>query len=65
MQARLELERQEILEKERNSGVIFNDQIQNQEEMKKRKQELFNGTKNLLQGIYVGKVSSNYQDSYK
>ena len=65
MQARLELERQEILEKERKSGIVFNDQIQNQEEMKKRKQALMNGSKNLLQGIYVGNVSSNYQDSYK
>ena len=65
MQARLELEKQEILEKEKKSGVVFNDQIQNQEEMKKRKQELVNGSKNLLQGIYVGNVSSNYQDSYK
>jgi hypothetical protein len=65
MQARLELERQEILEKEKNSGIVFNDQIQNQEEMKKRKQELVNGSKNLLQGIYIGNISSNYQDSYK
>ena len=52
-------------ENERKSGVVFNDQIQNQEEMKKRKKELVNCTKNLLQGIYVGNVSSNYQDSYK
>ena len=65
MQAKLELERQKILEKEKNSGIVFNDQIQNQEEMKKRKQELVNGNKNLLKGIYVGNVSSNYQDSYK
>jgi hypothetical protein len=65
MQARLELEKQEILEKEKKSGVVFNDQIQNQDEMKKRKQELVNGSKNLLQGIYVGNISSNYQDSYK
>ena len=42
MQARLELEKQEILEKEKKSGVVFNDQIQNQDEMKKRKQELVN-----------------------
>ena len=65
MQARLDLERQEIMEKEKKSGVVFNDQIQNQEEMKKRKQELVNGSKNLLKGIYVGNISSNYQDSYK
>ena len=65
MQARLELERQEILEKERKAGIVFNDQIQNQEETKKRKQELMNGSKNMLKGIYVGNVSSNYQDSYK
>ena len=37
MQARLELERQAIIEKERNAGIIFNDQIANAEEMKKRK----------------------------
>ena len=65
MQARLELERQEILEKERKAGIVFNDQIQNQEETKKRKQELMNGSKNMLKGIYAGNVSSNYQDSYK
>ena len=65
MQARLELERQEILEKERKSGVSSNNQIQNQEEMKKRKQELVSGSKNILQGIYIGSISSNYQDSYK
>ena len=47
------------------SFLVFNDQIQNQDEMKKRKQELVNGSKNLLQGIYVGNISSNYQDSYK
>ena len=65
MQAKLELERQAILEKERKSGIVFNDQIQNQEEMKKRKQELVNGQKNLLKGIYAGNVTSNYQDSYR
>ena len=65
MQAKLELERQAIIEQEKNSGVTFNDQIQNQEEMKKRKQELINGNKNLLKGIYAGNLSSNYQDSYK
>ena len=65
MQAKLELERQAIVEQEKNSNITFNDQIQNQEEMKKRKQELINGTKNLLKGVYVGNISSNYQDSYK
>ena len=33
--------------------------------MKKRKQELVNGQKNLLKGIYTGNVTSNYQDSYR
>ncbi len=65
MQAKLELERQAIIEQEKNSNITFNDQIQNQEEMKKRKQELINGSKNLLKGVYVGNISSNYQDSYK
>ena len=65
MQAKLELERQAIIEQEKNSNIAFNDQIQNQEEMKKRKQELINGTRNLLKGVYVGNISSNYQDSYK
>lgn len=65
MQAKLEMERQAIIDKERNSGITFNDQIQNQEEMKKRKKELVNGQKNLLKGIYAGNISSNYQDSYK
>ena len=31
--------------------------------MKKRKQKLINGTKNILKGEYVGNISSNYQDS--
>ena len=65
MQAKLEMERQKIIEQEKNSDVQFNDQIQNQEEMKKRKMELMNGNKNLLKGVYVGNLSSNYQDSYK
>ena len=61
MQARLELERQAIIEKERNAGIVFNDQIANAEEMKKRKEELVNGNRNLLKGIYVGNMSSNCQ----
>ena len=65
MQAKLEMERQKIIEQEKNSDVQFNDQIQNQEEMKKRKMELINGNKNLLKGVYVGNISSNYQESYK
>ena len=65
MQARLELERQAIIDKERNAGIVFNDQIANAEEMKKRKEELVNGNRNLLKGIYVGNMSSNYQESYK
>ena len=65
MQARLELERQAIIEQEKNSHITFNDQIQNKEEMKKRKQELINGSKNLLKGVYIGNISSNYQESYK
>ena len=65
MQARLELERQAIIDKEKNSGIVFNDQISNAEEMKKRKEELVNGNRNLLKGIYVGNMSTNYQDSYK
>ena len=65
MQAKLEMERQAIIEQEKNSDVQFNDQIQNQEEMKKRKMELINGNKNLLKGIYAGNICSNYQESYK
>ena len=65
MQERLALEKQAILDKEKNSGIVFNDQIQNQEEMKKRKQELMNGNKNLLKGIYKDTMSSCYQEDYK
>ena len=65
MQAKLELERQKIIDFEKNSGIVFNDQISNNEEMKKRKEELVNGNRNLLKGIYVGNMSTNYQDSYK
>lgn len=65
MQARLALEKQAILDKERESNIIFNDQIQNQEEIKKRKQELVAGNKNLLKGIYKENMSTCYQDYYK
>ena len=65
MQERLALEKQAILDKEKNSGIVYNDQIQNQEEMKKRKQELMNGNKNLLKGIYKDTMSSCYQEYYK
>lgn len=65
MQERLALERQAIIEKEKNSGIIYNDQIQNQEETKKRKEELVNGQKNLLKGIYNNITVTSYQDTYK
>ena len=65
MQERLALEKQAIIDKERNSGIVFNDQIQNQEEIKKRKEELVNGNKNLLKGIYKDTMSSCYQEDYK
>ncbi len=48
----------------KNSNFYFNDQIKNQEEIKKRKQESINGTKSLLKGVYIGNISSNYQDLY-
>ena len=51
MQERLALEKQAIIEKEKASGIVYNDQIQNQEEIKKRKMELMNGNKNMLKGI--------------
>ena len=65
MQAKLELERQSIIEKEKAAGIVFNDQIANNEEIKKRKEELVNGQKNLLKGIYQGNMSSVYQEDYK
>jgi len=49
-----------------NTGeVVYNDNIQNQDEMKKRKIELISGTKNLLKGIYNNTTSSNYQETFK
>ncbi len=33
--------------------------------MKKRKEELVNGNRSLIKGIYVGNMSSNYQKYYK
>ena len=65
LQNKIEQERQAILDKERNSGIVYNDQIQNKEQMKKRIEELVNGQPNLLKGVYAGTLSSNYQDSYK
>ena len=65
MQEKLALERQAILDKERNSGIVYNDQIQNQEETKKRKEELVNGQKNLLKGIYNNVTVTSYQDTFK
>lgn len=44
---------------------VYNDNIKNQEENKKRKMELINGTKNLLKGIYNNTNSSCYQEVYK
>ena len=65
MQERLALEKQAIIEKEKASGIVYNDQIQNQEEIKKRKMELMNGNKNMLKGIYGDSVNSCYQEDYK
>ncbi|MCQ2819055.1 MAG: hypothetical protein MJ252_17470 [archaeon] len=65
MQEKLALERQAIIDKEKNSGIVYNDQIQNQEEIKKRKEELSNGQKNLLKGIYNNVTVTSYQDTYK
>jgi hypothetical protein len=44
---------------------VYNDQIQNNEETKKRKEELVRGQKNLLKGIYGNVNTSVYQDIYK
>lgn len=65
MQERLQLEKQQLIEKEKNSGIVYNDQIQNQEEIKRRKEELVNGQRNLLKGIYNNQLCTTYQDCYK
>ena len=51
MQEKLALERQAILDKEKNSGIVYNDQIQNQEETKKRKEELENNKLEIKEAI--------------
>lgn len=64
-QERLALEKQAIIDREKNAGIVFNDQIANKEESKKRKEELMNGSKNLLKGIYNSNPITSYQDTYK
>ena len=65
LQEQLALEKKALIEKEKESGVVYNDQIANQEEIKRKKEELVNGQKNLLKGIYTNTMSTVYQNSYK
>lgn len=44
---------------------IYNDNLKNLEEIKKRKAELVQGQKNLLKGIYANTTTSCYQEVYK
>jgi hypothetical protein len=46
-------------------GTVYNDNIKNQEEIKKRKLELMNGNKNLIKGIYANTTTSCYQEVFK
>jgi hypothetical protein len=62
LRARLNLDSYKF---EEDPNILYNDNIQNQEEIKKRKQELINGTKNLLKGIYNNTSASHYQETYK
>ncbi len=43
----------------------LNDNIENQEEYRRRKEELVRGEKNLLKGIFPNVNTSYYQDSFK
>ena len=63
MRTRLNLDNYKFSEKD--DKTIYNDNIQNMEEIKKRKQELINGNKNFLKGIYSGATSTNYQEVFK
>jgi hypothetical protein len=63
LRARLNLDKQNI--PEFNKTAVYNDNIQNMEENKKRKSELINGHKNLLKGIYKDNTSSCYQEIFK
>jgi hypothetical protein len=64
MRARLNLDKlKESIPADNNT--VYNDNIGNLDEIKKRKQELVNGKKNLLKGIYNNNTSSCYQETYK
>jgi hypothetical protein len=63
MRARLNLDKNNLPQVD--NDFLYNNQIENLNEIKKRKQELVNGNKNLLKGIYVGATSSLYQDTFK
>lgn len=65
MKTRIGLEKTSIIPQGKNDMSVYNDNIKNQEEIKRRKMELINGTKNLLKGIYNNTTSSCYQEIYK
>ncbi len=65
MKARIGLDKSSVNPDTNYDMSVYNDNIKNQEEIKKRKMELINGTKNLLKGIYNNTTSSCYQEVYK
>jgi hypothetical protein len=65
MKARIEIDLNPVRDANKFDMTVYNDNIKNQEEIKRRKMELINGTKNLLKGIYNNTSSSCYQEVYK
>ena len=62
MRARLNLDKYKNKQLEQPK---LNDNIENQEESKRRKEELIRGQKNLLKGIFPNVNTSYYHDSFK
>jgi hypothetical protein len=60
MRARLNLDKYKNIDQPKQ-----NDNIENQEESKRRKEELMRGQKNLLKGIFPNVNTSYYHDSFK
>jgi hypothetical protein len=63
MRARLNLD--SYIRSDYDANALYNDNIKNQEEMKKRKAELINGQKNLIKGINNNTNTSCYQEVFK
>jgi hypothetical protein len=65
LKARIGIDSSRVKTESNRDMNVYNNSIRNQEEIKQRKMELINGSKNLLKGIYNNTTSSCYQEVYK